>query len=374
MSRFHHLGSSLVKALFRSAWPVIVISLLMTALSVYYTVNHLSMRTSRNDLVGTDLRIMRLSEEMDRQFGSRDNLAVVVENSDPKHCIQFVEALAAELGQYPQNFREIFYRVDPQKFKHWALLYLEQKQLLEIKTKLSKSSKRVAALSSDPRLNRFFQVVNEEITRSMLGHLFTGFLQEEQEKEKIPDLGLLQASLEQLELSLNGGEDFTSPLKSLIPGEMSDLGQAGYFFTENEKYLLLLVTTSQEDYTSTAEDVKLLRQVLDRVKARFPGIRAGVTGPGALEADEMSEAMADIELASSLPPRPDVVNDHLFPQPEKNPGARSSSVHRAGLDFRHRRPGGGAPEPALHCLWAFVAGNHRGLRHPLVCSPGRGTG
>lgn len=300
MSKFHQLGSSLVKALFRSVWPVIVFSLLLTAASAYYALNHLSMRTSRNDLVGTDLRIMQLSEEMDRQFGGRDNLAVVVENSDPKHSIQFVEALAAELKQYPQNFREIFYRVDPEKFKHWALLYLDQKELLELKTKFANHQKELRALSSDPRLNRFFYVVNEEITRAMLGHLFTGFLQEEPEKEKIPDLGLLQASLEQLEISLKGGEAFASPLKSIFPGELSDLSQAGYFFTANDKYLLLLVTTSQEGYAVTAEDVKLLRQVLDRVKARFPGIQAGVTGPGALEADEMSEAMADVELASTV--------------------------------------------------------------------------
>jgi len=300
LSKFHHLGSSLVKALFRSAWPVIVFSLLITAFSVHYALNHLSMRTSRNDLVGTDLRIMRLSEAMDRQFGSRDNLAVVVENSDPKHSIQFVEALAAELRQYPENFRELFYRVDPQKFKHWALLYLEPKQLLELKTKFSDHQKELRALSSDPRLNRFFQVVNEEITRAMLGHLFTGFLEEGPEKDKIPDLGLLQASLEQLEISLAEGSSYTSPLKSLIPGEMSDLSQAGYFFTENDKYLLLLVTTRQGDYTATAEDVKLLREIIARVKARFPGIQAGVTGPGALEADEMSEAMADVGLASTV--------------------------------------------------------------------------
>jgi hopanoid biosynthesis associated RND transporter like protein HpnN len=299
LSRFQHLGSSLVKALFRSAWPVIVFSLLMTAISVHYALNHLSMQTKRGDLVGTDLRIMQLSVEMDRQFSSLNNhLAVVVENTDPKHCIQFVEALAAELGQYPQHFRELFYRVDPQNLKHWALLYLEPKQLLELKGKLFDHQRELKALSSDPRLIRFFQMVNEEITRAMVGHLFTGFLQEEQEKEKIPDLGLLQASLKQLEISLNGGEAFTSPLKSLTPGVMSDLSQAGYFLTENDKYLLLLVTTRQEDYTAIAEDLKLLRQVLDRVKARFPGIQAGVTGPGALEADEMSKAMADIELAS----------------------------------------------------------------------------
>ena len=87
------------------------------------------------DLVGTDLRIMRLTEGMDRQFSSLNNyLAVVVENTDPKHCIQFVEALAAELGQYPQHFRELFYRVDPQDLKHWALLYLEPSSCSSSKT------------------------------------------------------------------------------------------------------------------------------------------------------------------------------------------------------------------------------------------------
>lgn len=114
MSRFHHLDSRLVKALFRSAWPVIVFSLLMTAISVYYALNHLSMRTNRGDLVGTDLRIMRLSEEIDRQFGSRDNLAVVVENSDPKHCsVSHVESILSFLPSQVEGKRRLFAELKP---------------------------------------------------------------------------------------------------------------------------------------------------------------------------------------------------------------------------------------------------------------------
>ncbi len=300
MSIRPRLKSGLVKGLFLSAWPVIVISLLATIFSVYYALHHLSMRTSRGDLVGNDLRLMRLSEAIDRQFGSRDNLAVVIENTDLPRSIQFVETLAAELGRHPQHFPDLFYRVDPDKFKHWALLYMDQDQLLELKKKFASHQKELQALAADPRLNQFFQVVNEEITRAMIGHVFTGFLQEEQEEEKIPDLGLLQACLQQLELSLAGDQAYNSPLKSLVPAKVTDLSQEGYFLTENDKYLLLLVTTRQTGYTATAEDVNLLRQIIGQVQTRFPGIRAGVTGPGALEADEMSEAMADVELASWL--------------------------------------------------------------------------
>ena len=39
---------------------------------------------------------------------------------------------------------------------------------------------------------------------------------------------------------------------------------------------------------------------MDQVKARYPGLEAGVTGPDALEADEMSSSMQDITLATWL--------------------------------------------------------------------------
>ncbi len=298
MSKFHHLGSSLVKALFRGAWPIIISCVLMAALSAYYAFNHLAMRTSRNDLVSSDQRLIRLSEKIDRQFGSRDNMVVVVENTDLNRSVKFAEALATELRQYPRQFREIFYRVDPAKFKKWAWLYLDQQDLSRLKEKLSEHRREMEAISSNPRLTRFFEVANEEITRALVGHLFTGFLKEE--PEKIPDLGLLQATLKQLHLSLTGSNTYTSPLNSIFPGEVTDLSQEGYFLTENDKYLLFLVTTTEDGYTLTAENLKRLRQVVDQVKAGFPGIQVGVTGSGALEADEMTEAMADIELASWL--------------------------------------------------------------------------
>lgn len=300
MSRFHQLGSSLVRALFRNAWLVIVFSLLLTAVSVYYALNHLAMRTDRGELVGTDPRVMQLSKEIDRQFGSRDNLAVVVENRELKQSIRFIEALAAELRKYPQHFQEVFYRIDPGNFKNWALLYLEQNQLLELNKELLGHKTELRRLSSDPRLVNFFRAINEELTKVMLEQQFTGFLQEEKEKTKVPNLGLLEGSLNQLEISLAKGPTLTSPLKSIVPGQIADISEAGYFLTDNDRYLLLLVTTRQGGYTETAEDLKQLRQVMRRVKSQFPGIKAGVTGPGALEADEMSAAMADIELASWL--------------------------------------------------------------------------
>jgi hypothetical protein len=294
--RSHRIASFLIATIFRGAWPIIIFTLITGFLAVYYSFNYLSMVTSRDVLVSSDQRLIQLSREIDQQFGSRDNLVVVVENTDLSRSIQFVEALAQELRQYPEDFRDLFYRFDPEKFKKWALLYADQEQLKEFKGKLLEYRPEIEALAADPRLHRFFQVLNEEITRTSIGQIFTGFLEEK--PGKIPDLGFLQATLKQMDHFLSGSDSYTSPLESIFPGAFSALGQTGYFLTENDKYLLFLVTSPEDGYTATDRCLERLRQVIGEVKVRFPGIRMGVTGPGALETDEMRSAMADVGIAS----------------------------------------------------------------------------
>ncbi len=287
-------------ALNQGAWVVVLVSLALAGLSVYYAFHNLSFRTSRSDLVASDQRLMQLGEKLHQDFGSRDDLVVVVENGHPSRTKAFAEALAIELKKHPEDFPEIFYRLKPEAFKKWALLYLEPKQLQEIKDNLKENRHLLAALAADPNLSRFFEGVNQELTGAMLGELFTGFLEEDQGKEKIPDLTLLLASLRELNRGLEGKQPYKSPLAGFFMKGMKDLDQEGYFLTENDKYLLFLVTPRKDTYTQGAQSVQLLRDIVAQVKVDFPGLDAGVTGPLALEADEMGSAMGDIALATWL--------------------------------------------------------------------------
>jgi hopanoid biosynthesis associated RND transporter like protein HpnN len=284
----------------RAAWPIIIFGLLTAVLSVYYSYKNLRFSTSRTDLVASDQRLIRLSREFERQFGDRDQFVVVVENGKPARSISFAEALAEELRQHPEHFPQLFYRVDPEPFKKWALLYPDVKELRELKSKLVEHRQILASIAAEPSLAQFFQVVNQEITRAMIGELFTSFLEEDKEKEPIPDLSLLNGTLEQLNRYLAGETSYVSPLNRIFPGDFGDFAQEGYFFTDNKKYLLFLVTTQEDGYITSANALELLREIVDRVKTRFPGIKVGVTGPAALSDDEMTGAMADINLASWL--------------------------------------------------------------------------
>ena len=281
------------------AWPLLAVAVVLAAASVYYTVTNLTIRTSRNDLVASNQLLIQQTEMMDRAFGGRDGMVVVVENGHPKRAINFANDLAAELQRYPDHFPELFYRVDPERFKRSALLYLEPQDLDKIKNSLLKEHDLLSGLAGDPRLTTFYRLVNDRIARAMIGEIFTGFLADEG-KPKVPDLSLLNASLRGLSASLEGQQPKESPFASFFPKELSDLEGSGYFFTENDKFLLFLVTPKGDGYASRSKDLALLRKTVDQVKAGYPGLEAGVTGPDALEADEMSSSMKDITLATWL--------------------------------------------------------------------------
>ena len=295
----HHSCAAFIRGLKRCAGPIILIGLGLAGLAVYYTLNRLTISTSRNDLVASNKELIQLSEKMTQAFGGRDGLVVVVENgTQPHRAVQFADALAAELRRYPDRFPDLFYRLNPDVFKSWALLYLEDKDLLKLKDNILGQQNLLKGLAADPRVTTFYRLVNEQIAQAMIGHLFTGFLEEK--ATGLPDVSLLNATLRQLHRSLEGKQPYVSPFSAFFPKELSDLSEEGYFFTEDDRFLLFLVTPKPGGFATTSKELELLRQVVRQVKAQFPGLKVGVTGPDALEADEMTSSLKDITLATWL--------------------------------------------------------------------------
>jgi len=287
-----------IRFLQKGAWPIIIAAALCTALSVYYTVTHLSFRTNRSDLISRDQHLIELKNRMEKEFGSRDSLVVVVENKNRRQSIAFAEALASELRCYPEQFSELFYRIDVTPMRPFALQYLEPADLKDLKQKLLEQPQLISGLAADPGLNHFFHLINEEMTRTMIGELFTGFLQDPGAETRF-DLKLLNGALQGLQGFLEGGA-YASPLAALLPQDFGNLEEEGYFFTDNDTYLLFLVSTPEGNFGDSQVNVSRLRQAIAQVKTRYPEVVVGLTGSEALEVDEMTEALRDMSLATWL--------------------------------------------------------------------------
>ena len=111
---------------------------------------------------------------------------------------------------------------------------------------------------------------------------------------------MLNASLRGLSASLEGKQPQESLFSGFFPKELNDLEGAGYFFTENDKFLLFLVTPKGDGYASRSTGPGPPPKVGRSGQSPVP--RPGGRGdrPHALEADEMSSSMKDITLATWL--------------------------------------------------------------------------
>ena len=189
----------------------------LAAISVFYTLAHLKIDTDRKNLISAKKDLILLTDRIDEAFGGRDGMVVVVRNVDRRQSIKFAEALVAELRRYPEQFPEIFYRLEPDSLKPWALLYPEIADLRKLRDNLLDQRNLITRLADRPSLVNFYTQINEQMARLMIKAAFTDFL-EEQPHQELPDVSLLNNSLKQLLLSLQRRAAFCLSFSKSVSG------------------------------------------------------------------------------------------------------------------------------------------------------------
>jgi hopanoid biosynthesis associated RND transporter like protein HpnN len=276
----------------------------LAALSVIYTIRNLDFQTSQKDLISPQNRLIRLSKEIDA-FDKLDTFVVVIESRDRTRSVKFLKALVPLLEADRANYAHLFYRVDPERFKPWALLYLDRKDLLTLRDHLQEHRAFIDEISRSSDLTHLFSAVNHEMTSAMVGELFTGFLSEKStEGEKEPlDLDFLIRLLGELEDRLTGDAPFASPWESFFTKKSWSSGsEEGYFWTENKRYLLAFVTPrkAKKSFYDSLQSLAALRKTIAGLQVEFPDVEVGVTGQEALNEDEMGVAFHDMSLATVI--------------------------------------------------------------------------
>ncbi|HVP80751.1 MAG TPA: MMPL family transporter [Thermodesulfobacteriota bacterium] len=287
-----------------TAYPslTLCVALALGVLSILYTVANLGFLTSQSELISPNDRLMKLSEEMD-PFDDLDTLVVAVENHDPSRSLKFLHTLVPFLEADRAHYDQVFFRVDPKSFRRWALLYLGVKDFLTLRDSLQEHHDFIQGIIQSPTLTNFFSQINQKMTSKMVDELFTGFLEEKSTggANEPRDLDFLIQVLREMKQWLDGKASPTSPWESFFTKKSwAVTSEEGYFWTENKHYLVLLITPRKigKGFSRGQESLKALRNTIARVQADYPGIRVGVTGPAALNQDEMGVALKDMSLAT----------------------------------------------------------------------------
>lgn len=288
------------RVILRSPRLVLLLTSLIALVSLLVAAARMEIRPSRAELVFTGERLAQLKHAFKQEFPDRDGVVVVVEATNLPRAKQFVSALAARLHADHEHIAEVFYRVDAAPFETHSLQYLSLDELEELREKIESHRELIQDITTAPGLNTLFAGVNRQMGEALVGHFFTGFLDEEELGEV--DLGFLNTVLRQMRDWLDGARSFASPWGEWL-GTGKEPVADGYLLTEGKGYLVLLVTTRQTGGPSLVPrqgSIERVRAAVAQLREEYPGIEAGVTGSDALASDEMVTARRDATEATII--------------------------------------------------------------------------
>lgn len=280
---------------------VILVSLALAVASVVYTVNCLTFKTNRNDLVRSGSETHELFLAYMREFRQDEDFIIVINSPDKERNKECLFHVAEQLKQHSDLFPHIFYRIDFSSLEDRMLLYLEPEQLRRIETSQEQFAEVIEKLGPSQDLLGLLKKANEMMDPDRL--------QEEGEFEKMqPFLNSFIQNLTQLGDYLEGKRRSLEGISEIFTEgtELGDMAaqrdQHEFVSFENGRIFLLLIRPMGEptEFTRFDRPLKVLREIVRETRGHFPGVNIGLTGEPALDNDEMAASANDSMKASIL--------------------------------------------------------------------------
>jgi hypothetical protein len=282
----------------RHALSVVLVSVLLAAAGIFYTVHTITFITSNLRLLPQREPYVVLLKEYERDFGELNDIVVVAESPSPERAKTYAARLAQDLEGAGLAPSRVTYRVDPAYFDGRALLYLSVDELTALRDRLFDYQEFIEAYAAHPTLPQLLDGLNQQIANAMA----LGFLDLGLGGARSNDLRFLEAVIDQISARLDGSSAYASPWSSAFSGGRLDDPDAGYFFSSDKHWLFMFVRQRRDEgsFVSNRATIDGIRGAIARLKVDFPEVRAGVTGGPVISNDEMATAFADSKIATVL--------------------------------------------------------------------------
>jgi hopanoid biosynthesis associated RND transporter like protein HpnN len=302
MVKLQHLYSGFIGMIQRHPLGVILAAVLGVGLSLLLATTRLALHTNRLDLIAAGERYKQLQQAYDREFEELPEGAIVVIRSEnPERATAFATALA-QRWQTDPNIDQVLYRINGDALKHKALWYLSPEDLIALQRKLEQHQDLLRELAASPTLENLFVLINREMTQALVGHVFTGFLQQDEPEKTPPDLSLLLALLRQMNQWLDGPRVYQSPWATVFMKDAVAVANDGFLWSDDKRLLFVLVKPKMEagEFNRFKGAVLQMRADVRALQQTYPDVEAGITGKDVLDADEMGVAQRDTMIATML--------------------------------------------------------------------------
>lgn len=298
--RLQHIYGFLVARAVRHPFGVLLAAVLGVSLSLVLTVTQLAFHTNRLDLISAGDRYKQLDEAYEREFAKLpERVIAVIRAEHPETAKVFATALGQRWENDP-TLEDVLYRIDVEPLKSKALLYLSPEELTALGHKLQHHRELLQELAASPTLQNLFALLNREITRALVGHVFTGFLDAEGEDGELADLSLLLGLLQEMHQWLEGRRAYRSPWERWFTQDADAFWRDGLLWSDDKHLLFVLANpkAAAGEFNRFKQAVQRIRADVRELQHLYPGVEVGITGRAVLDADEMGVAQRDIAIAT----------------------------------------------------------------------------
>jgi uncharacterized protein len=299
-SRLPRMPQFLAALAIRRPWALVIAAGLAAMLSLWVAATRLEFRFGHTDLVSASDRYRQLDEQDRREFEEvPGRVVVVVRASDPEQAKAYAAALAAKWAHDPKIER-VLHRIDLAPLKAKALWYLSPADLAALHERLAVHQERLVSLAGARTLDDLLGRLNREVTSALIGRVFTGFLDDDEEEQAPPDLTLVLSLLRELNRWLDGARTYQSPWMAALGGTNPLPSPDGFLWSDDQRLLFVLADPRRDttEFNRFATAVEGIRADIRDLQRSHPGIEVGLTGRAVIEADEMAVAQRDMALAT----------------------------------------------------------------------------
>ena len=157
---YARLLSGWVDRVRRSAWIVLAISVVVTALGAWYSATHLSINTDTDDMLSSTLAFRQDSIRLSRAFPDLSgNIVIVIDGATADQADDAALALSGALRRQTALFRSVFDPAGEPFLRRNGLLFLDRDEVAALVDRLVGAQAFLGTLWRDPSLRGLFGVL-----------------------------------------------------------------------------------------------------------------------------------------------------------------------------------------------------------------------
>jgi hypothetical protein len=265
----------------RHAWPVLFVSLALTAVAAWYTVGHVAIDTDTGNMLDPELPHVRASKALDAAFPHLPgDVVVYTESAHAGEAEDAADALTARLREHSDIAHALSQPDGGEYFARHGLLYLDTDALWDLSDRLTSAEPLLGTLAGNPSLG------------GLLDALSLGLAGELDDSQRTQLAGMFDKLSVALEAHAEGHAEAVHWRDELFAG----MGSGG----PHRAFILIDPTHSDDSFRPTEAAIDKLHALLAEFAPRFPGVRFEVTGSEAMDGEELVTVADDASLTTTL--------------------------------------------------------------------------